>query len=94
MTSDLKTVVIGAAAALGLASTAAVAQQADAPVQADNSQMMQHGDMAKGGMMAMMADPEMRGEMKAMMKNCNKMMARMDTMSSPTKAPRPRHEKS
>ncbi|MDP4540432.1 hypothetical protein Q9K01_12410 [Qipengyuania sp. DY56-A-20] len=55
--------------------------------------MMQHGEMAKDSMTAMMSDPEMRGELKAMMQSCNQMMARIDAMSSPKKALRPTHEK-
>ncbi|WP_215227873.1 MULTISPECIES: hypothetical protein [Sphingomonadales] len=55
--------------------------------------MMQHGEMAKGSMTTIISDPEMRGEMKAMMKSCNQMMARIDAMSSPKKALRPTHEK-
>ena len=55
--------------------------------------MMQHGEMATGRMTTMMSDPEMRGELEAMMKSCNQMMARIDAMSSPKKALRPTHEK-
>ena len=42
--------------------------------------MMQHGEMAKGSMTTIISDPEMRGEMKAMMKSCNQMMARIDAV--------------
>src|SRR3546814_11625040 len=91
MTSNLRTLLVGAAAALGLASTAALAQQADALPQTENARMMGKGQIANGGMM--MGDSEMRGEMMTMMKNCNKMMARMDATSSPKKAPRQPHEK-
>src|SRR3546814_8190269 len=79
MTSNLRTLLVGAAAALGLASTAALAQQADALPQTENARMMGKGQIANGGMM--MGDSEMRGEMMTMMKNCNKMMARMDATS-------------
>jgi hypothetical protein len=93
MTSNLITLLIGTAAALGLASTATLAQQADAPSRDENSQMMHSGDMSNGNMMAMMKDPQMRGEMMAMMKNCKKMMERMDTMSSSQERPNRPHQK-
>ncbi len=48
--------------------------------------------MADGKMMAMM-DPEMRNAMMAMMKNCNRMMERMQNMSSAKEKPRQPHEK-
>src|SRR3546814_14059488 len=86
MTSNLRTLLVGAAAALGLASTAALAQQADALPQTENARMMGKGQIANGGMM--MGASEMRGEMMTMMKNCNKMMARMDATSIRKKAPR------
>src|SRR3546814_7890722 len=91
LVTGVQTCALPISAALGLASTAALAQQADALPQTENARMMGKGQIANGGMM--MGDSEMRGEMMTMMKNCNKMMARMDATSSPKKAPRPLHEK-
>src|SRR3546814_19807164 len=87
MTSNLRTLLVGAAAALGLASTAALAQQADALPQTENARMMGKGQIANGGMM--MGDSETRGEMMTIMKNCHKQVARMDAPSRPNKAQLP-----
>ncbi len=89
MNMTLKTIVIGAAATIGIASSGASAQQSDTPP-SGNSQMMESGGMANGQMMTMMKDPEMRKQMKDMMTNCNRMMERMNNMSDdgvPAKQP-------
>ena len=69
MNRNFKTMLTGAAVALGLVSTAALAQQADrAPQDADSHMNMgseagAEGAMPMGEMMAMMQDPEMRAAM-------------------------------
>jgi Spy/CpxP family protein refolding chaperone len=92
MHMTLKTIAIAAAAVIGIASSGAFAQQSDAQ-SSGSSQMMKHGGMAKGQMMAMMDDPKMRQQMKGMMANCNRMMERMSTMSDDGLPAKPPHEK-
>ena len=88
MNRNFKTMLTGAAVALGLVSTAALSQQADrAPQDADSHMNMgseagAEGAMPMGEMMAMMQDPEMRRKMMAMMENCKAMMERMEAMSA------------
>ena len=91
MNTIFKTVLVSAAAMIGLASTGALAQgdNATAP---DNSPMARDG-MANGQMMAMMNDPEMRGQMMAMMENCSRMMERMNNSPAPTERPERPHQK-
>jgi hypothetical protein len=88
MYRNFKTMLTGAAVALGLVSTVALAQQADrAPQDADSHMNMDseagaEGAMPRGEMTAMMQDPEMRRKMMAMMENCKAMMERMEAMSA------------
>lgn len=91
MTTNLKTLALGAAVAIGLVSTGALAQQSETPNVA-KSQMTHDGAMAGGQMMHIM-DAEMRSGMMEMMKNCNQMMDRMQNMSSAKEKRRPLHEK-
>lgn len=92
MTTNFKTLALGAAVAIGLASTGALAQQSETPNVDAKSEMTHDRAMADGKMMAMM-DPEMRSGMMAMMKNCNRMMDRMQNMASAKEKPRQPHEK-
>lgn len=89
MTKNFKTAALTAVAALGLASAGAFAQQTSterAPANPQmNQRMMQNGGDMKGGMMGMMNDPEMRKQMTEMMKNCNRMMEQMGSMSGKSK---------
>lgn len=91
MNTMFKTVLVGAAAMIGIASTGALAQGGDETAP-DSSPMARDG-MATGQMMAMMSDPEMRGQMMAMMENCNRMMERMNNSPAPTERPERPHQK-
>ncbi|MFW2445792.1 MAG: hypothetical protein ACN4E6_00570 [Qipengyuania pacifica] len=85
MNRNFKTMLTGAAVALGLVSTAALAQQADRAPQDAGSHMNMDSEagaeetMPRGEMMEMMQDPEMR---RKMMANCKAMMERMEAMSA------------
>jgi hypothetical protein len=92
MNTKFKTALVGVVVAMGLASSGALAQGGDATVP-ENSQMTRDGGMANGQMMAMMNDPEMRGQMTAMMENCNRMMERMNNSPPPTERPERPHQK-
>ncbi len=82
--ANLKLAALSAFTALGI-TTAAVAQTNDdraakSEMPAEHNKMMT-GNM--GGMMGMTNDPEMREQMKQMMRNCHKMMeAKQDKMPS------------
>lgn len=92
MNTKFKTVLVGAVAAIGLASTGALAQGGDATAPEDARVTRDRG-MADEQMMAMMSDPEMRRQMMAMMENCKGMMKRMNDSPAPQEQPeRPREE--
>lgn len=94
MSRKIKFTAITAVAAAGFA-TAALAQQGspqaptDAPAAEHQGRMMGQGGQMDHGMMGgmMMNDPEMRGEMVQMMKNCNRMMERMSDGQRPAEKP-------
>lgn len=84
MKNKLKFIALGALAAAGLAS-AAVAQQNDSQrptMSPDQHRQMMSRGMEDGHMKAMMADPEMRKQMTAMMESCNRMMQQMGNMKT------------
>lgn len=90
MQKNLKIVVVGALAAIGLAS-GALAQQnsAQAPAMSpEQHRQMMSGGMQSGQMTAMMADPEMRKQMTKMMASCNGMMQKMGNMPAMDMKPR------
>lgn len=84
--NKLKFTALGALATLGLATAAFAQPKVDhRPQTAETSQTPPSGPMQKdmqgdmsgmkmSDMMAMMNDPEMRTQMKEMMRNCNDMM--------------------
>lgn len=90
MKYKLKLITMGALSAAGLAS-AAVAQQHNSQspnMSPKQHQQMMSGRMQNGHMMAMMADPEMRKQMTAMMEGCNRMMQQMGNMPATDMRPK------
>lgn len=72
--TNLKIAALSAFAAIGLTSAAVAQPSAErAPqIELPADQKGMQGEM--GGMMEMMKDPEMREQMKEMMRNCSRMM--------------------
>ena len=85
MTSKTRMMAVSAVAAIGLASAGAFAQQPSNSQRTQGSSQSHQQMMRDGGgmmgMMGMMNDPEMRQQMTEMMRNCNRMMERMNNMS-------------
>lgn len=85
--NTLKMTALGALATVGFATAATAQPKVDhRPDGTQSAQEQQRGEMQGGmkmsGMMAMMNDPEMRTQMKEMMRNCNDMMKKKQEQMS------------
>ena len=84
MRNSLKLSASGVIAALGLAAAATAQPKVDRPrPQADSTDQRSTRGNQMSGMMTMMNDPEMREQMREMMRNCSRMMqAQQDNASA------------